>query len=90
MSSRSNRHIEYYLSLVAILALGMFLVIIVSPNKNLQMFFVLLTTLVYVIFGVFHHLINHDLGSKIVLEYLLIGSLGIAVVFFILKGGFGI
>ncbi|MCL4418780.1 MAG: hypothetical protein M1372_03210 [Patescibacteria group bacterium] len=90
MSSRSNRHIEYYLSLVAILALGMFLVIVVSPNKNLQMFFVLLTTLFYVIFGIFHHLINHDLGSKIVLEYLLIGSLGIAVVFFILKGGFGI
>lgn len=90
MSSRGTRHIEYYLSLIAILALGMFLVIIVSPNKNLQMFFVLLTTLLYVIFGIFHHLINHDLGSKIVVEYLLIGSLGIAVVFFILKGGFGV
>ncbi len=90
MLSRGNKHIEYYLSLITILILGAFLVVAVSPNKNLQMFIVFLTTLFYVFFGIFHHLINHDLNNKIVIEYVIIGAFGLSIVFFLLKGGFGL
>ena len=87
---KKNRHIEYYLALSIILSLGLFLVIISAPNKNLQMLIILLTTLFYVVFGIFHHIINHDLNGKIVLEYLIIAGFGMAAVFFFLKGGLGL
>lgn len=87
---KKNRHIEYYLSLSIILALGLFLVIISAPNRNLQMLIVFLTTLFYAIFGIFHHIVNHDLNGKIVLEYLIIAGFGMAAVFFLLKGGIGL
>lgn len=84
------KHIEYYLALATILGLGLFLVVIASPNKNLQMLIVFLTTLFYALFGIFHHMINHDLNGKIVLEYFIIAAFGIAAVFFLLRGGFGL
>jgi len=87
---KAERHIEYYLALVTILSLGLFLVVVASPNKNLQMLIVFLTTLFYAFFGIFHHMINHDLNSKIILEYFIIAGLGIAAVFFLLKGGLGL
>lgn len=87
---KKNRHIEYYLSLSMILVSGLFLVIISAPNRNLQMLIVFLTTLFYAIFGIFHHIINHDLNGKIVLEYLIISGFGVAAVFFLLKGGLGL
>ena len=88
--SRKNRHVEYYLALSIILALGLLLVIISAPDKNLQMLIVLLTTFFYAGFGIFHHIVNHDLNSKIVLEYLIIAGFGMAAVFFFLKGGLGL
>lgn len=80
-----NNHLEYYISLVAILAFGFVLGILVAPNRQLQMGIVLLTTFFYVAWGILHHLLNHDLSLKIVLEYVLIGSLGLAVILFLLK-----
>ncbi|MBI2031343.1 MAG: hypothetical protein HYT08_01890 [Candidatus Levybacteria bacterium] len=89
-SEKINRHTEYYLALATILALGLFLVVVAAPNKNLQMLIVLLTTLFYAGFGIFHHMVNHDLNGKIVLEYFIIAGFGIAAVFFLLKGGLGL
>ncbi len=87
---RSNRHIEYYVSLFAILAFGLLFVIVASPNKELQMFIVLLTTFFYVIFGILHHFLHHNLNRKIVIEYVIIGGFGLSVVLFLLKGGLGL
>ncbi len=43
----------------------------------------------YLVFGIVHHLLNHDLVAKIVIEYVLIAMLGIAAALFIFRGGFG-
>lgn len=82
-----GRDFEYYISLSIILGLGLLFVILASPNKTLQLILILLTTLFYILFGIVHHLINHDISVAIVLEYLLIGALGISILFFFLKGG---
>jgi hypothetical protein len=37
-----------------------------------------------------HHAGNHTITAKIVIEYILIGSLGLTVILFLLKGGLGI
>ena len=84
-----NSDLEYYISLIFILSLGLFFIILAAPNKNLQLILVLLTTLFYILFGTVHHLINHDLNTKVVIQYVIIGALGVTVVFFFLKGGLG-
>ena len=84
-----NGDLEYYISLIFILSLGLFFIILAAPNKNLQLILVLLTTLFHILFGIVHHLINHDLRIRVVVQYIVIGALGITVIFFFLKGGLG-
>lgn len=90
MKKKFNEHILYYISLIIIFVLGTLLISLVSPNKQLQMAIFSFVALLYVIWGILHHFINHEITSKIVVEYILIGILGTAIMFFLLKGGFGI
>lgn len=84
MVKRIKAHIGYYTSLIAILAFGFLLVSLASPNRGLQIVAAILTTLLYTFWGIIHHLINHDLHTKIVVEYVLIGILGLTMIIFIL------
>lgn len=89
MTKNAVSHVGYYISLIAILIFG-FALASLTPYKQLQMAIVILITFFYVIWGILHHLINHDLSAKIVVEYILIGSLGLSVILFLLKGGLGL
>lgn len=84
---RIKKHIGYYLFLLLILTGGFFLATQFSYDRKFQISSILLTAIFYVIWGIIHHLINHDLTTKIVVEYILMGSLGVTVVLFLLKGG---
>lgn len=86
MKNNIKRHLGYYLSILLLLILGIFTVIQVSYDKKLQLTVIVLTTIFYVVWGILHHRLHHDLNSKIVIEYILIGSLGLAITLFILKG----
>ena len=85
-----HNHFGYYSFLITILALGLIFLLILNPNRNLQMLTVIGISVVYAAIGILHHLINHDLVGKIVIEYVLVATLGIATAFFIFRGGFGI
>lgn len=87
MIEKGKYHIGYYITLLLILGLGFFMAVLAAPNKQLQMVTVVITTFFYIAWGILHHLVNHDLSTKIVVEYMLIGSFGLAAVFFLLKGG---
>lgn len=87
MSKKEISHLGYYISLIIILLFGVLLTLLVT-DRQLQMEIVVLTALFYIVWGILHHFINHDLSMKIVIEYILIGALGLAAVFFLLKGGF--
>lgn len=90
MLTRLYKHAGYYFSLVIILILGFLLAVNVSPNREFQIGVVVMTTFFYVLWGILHHLLNHDLNVKIVVEYALIGGFGVSVIFFLLKSGLGI
>jgi hypothetical protein len=77
-------HLGYHISLALILSFGLLLVYLSAPNRGLQIMIVVLTAVFYVFWGIMHHLINHDLHAKIVVEYMLIGGLGLTIVFLIL------
>lgn len=81
-------HPGYHISLIAILVAGV-LIISFSTDKSFQLLTLILTAFFYVLWGVIHHHLHHDLTAKIVVEYVLMGALGISLVFLLLKGGFG-
>lgn len=87
MVQRLKNHLGYYLSLLAILTLGLVLTSLFQ-DKQSQILIMTFTVFSYVGWGVIHHKINHELTPKIVVEYVLIGSLGLTLIFFLLKGGF--
>lgn len=82
-----KKHSFYYLSLLTILFLGLVLTFLAAPNIKLQGIIILLTVFFYVLWGILHHLINHELTAKIMIEYVLIGALGLSILFFIIMGG---
>jgi hypothetical protein len=87
MYKKLKTHLAYYISLLTILCLGLFLVILTSPNIIQQSLVILMTVFFYVLWGVVHHLINHELTARIVIEYVLIGGIGVALLFFVIIGG---
>ena len=87
MIEKIRSHIGHYIVLLLILGLGFVMAVLASPNKQLQLVAMVMTTFFYIAWGILHHLINHDLTAKIVIEYVLIGSFGLSALFFILKGG---
>lgn len=87
MNKKIKKHTGYYLSLLAILFSGLALVLLLSPNIRLQIMVVLLTIFFYIIWGIVHHLINHELTARIMIEYILIGLLGASIIFFMIMGG---
>lgn len=86
MIKKIQKHIGYYVSILLIFALGLFLTQVFAPNLRLQVGIVALTIVFYVCWGILHHKINHELTAKIVIEYVLIGSLGLSILFFIIEG----
>jgi hypothetical protein len=90
MAKKVSKHIGHYISLFLIFAIGISGLLLFHSDKKLQMAFVILIAIFYIIWGIVHHAINHSLNSKIVVEYILIGSLGIAALVFLIMGAFGI
>lgn len=82
-----QKHIGYYICLVFIGALGLFLISQTAYDKKLQMVIVVFTALFYSGWGILHHCLHHDLHIKIVVEYVLIGCLGMIIALFFLRGG---
>ena len=87
MIEKFIKHFNYYVSLVSIFIVGLAAAVIASPNFNLQIFIVILTIVIYVLWGILHHYIAHELTAKIMVEYILIGLLGLSMIFFIFMGG---
>ncbi len=83
-------HVGHYISLTLIFSVSLFLILMLSPYKDMQLVIVLLTAFFYVVWGLLHHKLNHELNRKIVIEYVLIGLLGVGIVYFLMTGGTGI
>lgn len=85
MLSNLRKHSGYYVVLFVILVLGFVMVYSNISNKTFQIGAIVAISFFYVLWGIIHHLINHDLHSKIVIEYILIGVFGLAIIFFLLS-----
>lgn len=86
MKQKIKGHLFYYTSLFVIIALGIILALQFSYSKQMQMLVIIMTIFFYVGLGIVHHRENHDLTAKIVVEYILIGALGMTIISFFLLG----
>lgn len=84
ISYKTKRHIWYYAGLIIVLFAGLFLVSQSLHDLNFVMGITLFMSLFYVSWGILHHYIHHDIHAKVVIEYVLIGMLGISAVYFTL------
>lgn len=82
-----RKHLGYYVPLFCMLVFGIFLIPHLAYARELQMSLVVAMAAFYVVWGILHHVVHHDITTKIVIEYILIGSLGMTIVMFLLKGG---
>jgi hypothetical protein len=87
MYKKFKKHIGYYFSLLVILLSGLILVFLLSPNIKLQVVIVLITIFFYILWGVMHQFLNHELTTRIMIEYILVGLLGVSIMFFMIMGG---
>ena len=87
MLENFRKHLSYYLSLIMVLVLGLILIFLTRPNIILQALVILATVIFYVFWGILHQMLSHELTLRIVIEYVLIGALGLSILFFMLSGG---
>lgn len=80
-----KKHKIYYASLWIVIGLGILAFINASYNRTLQGAIVVAMTVFYVSLAIAHHVIHHNGSAKIVVEYLLVGSLVIAVFLFLFQ-----
>ncbi len=84
MTDQFHKHIAYYIGLGMVLLLGLPLLALTGFNKAFQISVVILLALFYVLWGLLHHYMHHDLHTKIVLEYIVMAALGVSIVFFVI------
>ena len=84
-SIRKNikKHLWYYIFFVALQIVGLALVLLTAGDKGIQLIAIILTTCAYMIWALAHQYIHHSLTAKIVIEYCLVGALGLTVSLFI-------
>ncbi|OGH30830.1 MAG: hypothetical protein A3J69_02345 [Candidatus Levybacteria bacterium RIFCSPHIGHO2_02_FULL_42_12] len=80
-----KQHPSYYASLLMVLFLGVVSFWNASYDRILQMAIIVATSVFYVFLAIMHHVVHHDTTAKIVIEYVLIGSLAIAVFLFLFQ-----
>ena len=80
-----KKHILYYALLLGILIFGLVSVLRLKGEESAQLVVFSIVTVCYIIVGIIHHKTEHDLHTKIVIEYFLMGLLGIAIMFFLLQ-----
>lgn len=85
MRAKFKAHRDYYLILAGMQVSGFILVLFAHNDKKLVFSYVVLSTLFYMVWAYVHHFLHHDLTTKIVMEYIVMGALGIAVMFFFLR-----
>ena len=76
---RIAKHLPHYLSLAGILIAGIVGFIVFSYERALQIAVAIGMALAYVAWGIIHHAIHRDLYLSVVIEYIVVASLGLVV-----------
>lgn len=79
------KHIHYYVALLVMQVIGFLVMLSLNGNHDLQITMIIVSTIGYVAWAILHQRLEHNLTSKIVVEYMLFGAFGIIVSLFFFR-----
>ena len=74
------RHLPHYLSLIGIFVAGTLGFALFSYDRVFQAIIAISLAVSYVTWGIIHHQIHKDLYLAVVIEYLVVASLGLIII----------
>ena len=80
---KKYRHFTYYFLEFGVLLVGFVLISAFAYNIYIQVLFLGLTLISYIMLGVIHHEIHHSMKIKIMVEYLLVSLIILAAFVFL-------
>jgi hypothetical protein len=75
-----SKDLPHYLSLASVLIIGLIAFIVFSYERAFQIAVAIAVAVAYVVWGIVHHAIHRDLELIVVIEYLVVASLGLVVI----------
>ena len=72
-------HLSHYIFLLSILIMGLVSYAFFAPFPDRQFGVVILTSILYIIWGIAHHHLEGSLHAKVMVEYTLIALLSIMI-----------
>lgn len=75
------KHLPHFLSLLGILIAGIFAFWFFRYDRIFQIAVAIGTALAYVVWGAIHHYLHRNLNLAVIIEYIVIASLGLVVIF---------
>jgi EamA domain-containing membrane protein RarD len=76
-----SKHITHYVALFAVLFAGVAGFWVFSYERLFQAAVAVSVAVSYVVWGIVHHTIHKDLTGSVIVEYILIATLGLIIVF---------
>ena len=80
MKNKSLRHISHYAILLILMVTGLIIVSVTGKSTVIHTIILISIAAAYFIWGIIHSALEDELHSEIILEYLLFGLLGLALV----------
>jgi len=81
----TKKHLLYYIVFLAVELTGLGLLMILSDDRFMQFIVICFMSTFYVGWSILHHYHHHDVTIKIVVEYILIGLLGVVISFLVFQ-----
>ena len=75
------KDMPHYLVLLAILTIGLVGFFVFSFDSAFQIAILILVAISYVVWGLVHHAVHKDLYWGVVIEYVVVATLGLVIVF---------
>lgn len=77
---RLIKHLPHYIPLIGILIMGVVAFSFFSYDAYFQGAVAVSMAVSYVVWGIIHHYIHKDLYAPVVIEYILVASLGLIII----------
>lgn len=81
MMKNFAKDLSHYIPLFGLMVAGFVAFWLFSYDRVFQIATAISTALAYVLWGLVHHYIHRDLNVSVIVEYLVIASLGLMVIF---------
>ena len=79
-----SKHLPHYMPLLALFGFVIFAFILFSYDTLLLGIVSVSSAVFYVLWGIVHHYLHKDLYISVVIEYILVASLGLIIIFSLL------